>query len=186
MIQDKKESPNVEVKTTGRRKFLAKASAGALISTIPAKSVWATGLTNSIVASGHGSDFGGTTPVSLRPVSFWADNPGYLGIYQNVDFQTLFGGMPFQNNGQFNAENAALGDMFSKGKYKGKNEINWLMIAVTMNAYRDGSFGIHYPVIGPGKPFASVQQLARYLYSSYNGNNATYTAQLLHVLNHTG
>ncbi|EWH11121.1 hypothetical protein DS2_04670 [Catenovulum agarivorans DS-2] len=42
----------------GRRQFLARTSAAAVVGSIPAKSVWAAnGMLNSIVASGHGSDF---------------------------------------------------------------------------------------------------------------------------------
>ena len=51
---------------SSRRQFLTRAAVGAALATIPAKSVWATGLTNSIVASGHGSDFAGGTPLILK------------------------------------------------------------------------------------------------------------------------
>jgi hypothetical protein len=56
---------------SSRRKFLTRASVGAALATIPAKSVWATSLTNSIVASGHGSDFAGGTPLILKLPDQW-------------------------------------------------------------------------------------------------------------------
>lgn len=56
---------------SSRRQFLTRASVGAALATIPAKSVWATSLTNSIVASGHGSDFAGGTPLILKAPDQW-------------------------------------------------------------------------------------------------------------------
>jgi hypothetical protein len=56
---------------SSRRKFLTRATIGAALATIPAKSVWATGLTNSIVASGHGSDFAGGRTLVLRSPDYW-------------------------------------------------------------------------------------------------------------------
>ncbi len=49
-------SVSKNTKSNKRRTFLKRASATAVVGAIPAKSVWATGITNSIVASGHGSD----------------------------------------------------------------------------------------------------------------------------------
>jgi len=57
--------------TSSRRTFLTRATIGAGLVTIPAKSVWATGLTNSIVASGHGSDFAGGRPLVLQSPDYW-------------------------------------------------------------------------------------------------------------------
>lgn len=57
--------------SNSRRKFLTRATAGAVLATIPAKSVWATGLTNSIVASGHGSDFAGGKDIKLKSPTAW-------------------------------------------------------------------------------------------------------------------
>lgn len=56
---------------SSRRKFLTRATIGATLATIPAKSVWATGLTNSIVASGHGSDFAGGKALILKSPDYW-------------------------------------------------------------------------------------------------------------------
>lgn len=54
-----------------RRTFLKKAAVAGALTTIPAKSVWATGLTNSIVASGHGSDFAQTSQYNLVQPTEW-------------------------------------------------------------------------------------------------------------------
>ncbi len=77
--------------TQSRRKFLVKATAGAAIASIPAKSVWATGLTNSIVASGHGSDFANGVQFHLLEPSDWVslDKADLAHRYK-----TIFGGKP--------------------------------------------------------------------------------------------
>jgi hypothetical protein len=59
---------------SSRRKFLTRASIGAALATIPAKSVWATSLTNSIVASGHGSDFAGGKDLALMSPGQWLNS----------------------------------------------------------------------------------------------------------------
>lgn len=62
-----------ETQNTGnsRRKFLTRASAGAAFTLLPAKSVWANGVTHSIVASGHGSDWAAGQQLSLKSISDW-------------------------------------------------------------------------------------------------------------------
>ena len=54
-----------------RRRFLTRASAGAMLATIPSKSVWATMSSNSIAASGHGSDFAGGHQLHLKSPHDW-------------------------------------------------------------------------------------------------------------------
>jgi hypothetical protein len=73
---------------SSRRKFLTRASVGAVLATIPAKSVWATGLTNSIVASGHGSDFAGGKDLALKlPHEWLRSGISALGwVYANVTY----------------------------------------------------------------------------------------------------
>jgi hypothetical protein len=73
---------------SSRRQFLTRASVGAALATIPAKSVWATGLTNSIVASGHGSDFAGGTPLMLKLPDQWLrSGVSALGrVYANLTY----------------------------------------------------------------------------------------------------
>lgn len=56
---------SVSKNTKIRRTFLKRASAGVIVASIPAKSVWANGITNSIIASGHGSDFANGREIEL-------------------------------------------------------------------------------------------------------------------------
>lgn len=81
----------------GRRQFLARTSAAAVVGSIPAKSVWANGILNSIVASGHGSDFTYNREIRLlKPCSInellQSDSLG-LKEFDSV-FSTIFGEGP--------------------------------------------------------------------------------------------
>lgn len=179
--------------TSGRRKFLVKASAGALLSTIPAKSVWATGLTNSIVASGHGSDFGGSKPVYMRPVHFWRNQPKRMGHFKDMTFESVFGANAFKDNyGGRHTQSLTLKEVLTtrdedgKYKYRGPGDINWNMIAIAMNAHQHSRFSIHYPIVGSGKPFSSVEELGRHINNKFSGTATFYGAQLENVLNHRG
>ena len=195
MIQDNNESPNMEDNktTASRRKFLTKASAGALISTIPAKSVWATGLTSSITASGHGSDFGGTQKVILKDVHFWRNYPHYIGSIGDVDFAHLFGANAFRtNSGARHSEKLTLNQVLftqrSDGsfRYPGPGGINWNLITIVLNAHHHGRYGIHYPIAGPGRPFYTVGKLASHLNFKFAGDATLYASQLQTVIYHRG
>ena len=89
--------PTVSAKTKVRRTFLKRATATAVVGAIPAKSVWATGITNSIVASGHGSDFADGRDIKLlSPCSILtalSENPG---ANLNLNFSQVFGEGPDQ------------------------------------------------------------------------------------------
>jgi hypothetical protein len=58
-------------KSNSRRRFISRASAGAVLATLPSKSVWATMSSNSIAASGHGSDFAGGAHLQLKKPHDW-------------------------------------------------------------------------------------------------------------------
>ena len=78
-----------------RRKFLTRATAGVVIASLPAKSVWAAGgnILNSIVASGHGSDFANGKRIQLLSQGFVKNK---LPQYHNIRFSSVFGGAPFE------------------------------------------------------------------------------------------
>ncbi|MBF7072176.1 hypothetical protein ISG33_02010 [Glaciecola sp. MH2013] len=79
-------------KTQSRRKFLTRASSGALLATIPSKSVWATMSSNSIAASGHGSDFAGGKAMHLKKPHHWVDT----GVPELTDkYERICGGVPY-------------------------------------------------------------------------------------------
>ena len=71
------------VKTQSRRRFVKKAAVGASLVALPVRSVWANGITNSIVASGHGSDWANGGTLSLLTPDDWANHnvEGYLAAY---------------------------------------------------------------------------------------------------------
>ena len=73
---------------SSRRIFLTRASVGAALATIPAKPVWATGLTNSNVASGSSSDFSGGIDLALKLPDQWIGSGiAALGwLYANVTY----------------------------------------------------------------------------------------------------
>jgi len=73
---------------SSRRIFLTRASVGAALATIPAKPVWATGLTNSNVASGSSSDFSGGIDLALKLPDQWLGSGiAALGwLYANVTY----------------------------------------------------------------------------------------------------
>lgn len=169
----------------GRRKFLQKASAGALIATIPAKSVWATGLTNSIVASGHGSDFAGGT-MNLQDVYWWTSNDNFI---PNDKFSDVFRGPPIglEDVPQSDPHIKHVMTHLHHGEYRyaGPYDINRQLIATYLNALNHGSHRIHFPVVGPyPKPYATAKLLATTLYDIAKAN-PTGLASELQSLNNT-
>ena len=88
---------SVSDKANVRRTFLKRASATAVVGAIPAKSVWATGVTNSIVASGHGSDFANGRDIELlSPCSILTILSQYSGAGLDLNFSQVFGEGPNQ------------------------------------------------------------------------------------------
>lgn len=78
---------------TSRRKFLKKTAVAGALTTIPAKSVWATGLTNSIVASGHGSDIAQQSQYRLVEPASWISQRNSEPLLDNC-YRDLFGSSP--------------------------------------------------------------------------------------------
>lgn len=89
------ESKQTNNPSFGRRKFLTKTAAAVVVGSIPAKSVWANGITNSIVASGHGSDFAGGRNIELlSPCSLLTLLNENTSAYLDKNFKTVFGEGP--------------------------------------------------------------------------------------------
>ncbi|WP_371192513.1 hypothetical protein [Glaciecola sp. SC05] len=182
------------VNTQGRRSFLQKATAGALIATIPAKSVWATGLTNSIVASGHGSDFAGGMQMHLKDFHFWTTNISHV---PDAKYTDIFGGRIIKNASKqtFDSQanrNKTLVEVLTelnvnnKLKFRGPQNINLELIAVYLNAKFSGMHGINFPVVGmTGKPYTSAEALAQGMYGTAMnmGGSPTLLAGELAMLN---
>ena len=167
------------VSPESRRRFITKAAAGSVLLSLPAKSVWANGITNSIVASGHGSDWANGQPLVLQGVNYWMSRLGTAGSQR---FEDVFGGralvgvessttssgfhdrrhtifqiMNLQNrNGNTNSNTP---------NRAGPQNYNRLLIAMYMNALHGAnSVDVHYPVAN-GRPFADAQSYAHHLYS---------------------
>ncbi|OZG73416.1 hypothetical protein BTA51_10330 [Hahella sp. CCB-MM4] len=83
---------------SSRRQFLQRASAGAVLATIPTKSVWAGGggITQSIVASGHGSDWADGITIQLRSPGYWKNH--FPSNEKNLSFKSVFGCEPLSEN----------------------------------------------------------------------------------------
>lgn len=80
-----------ELKTNSsasRRKFVKRAAAGTALLSLPAKSVWANGTVNSIVASGHGSDWASGERITLRSHGYWKN---HMPHEDKLKFSSVFG-----------------------------------------------------------------------------------------------
>lgn len=151
-----------------RRQFLTKATAGLVIASLPARSVWASGggVAQSIVASGHGSDFADGDPIELLSPGYWMNHELQ---YHKLVFSNIFGGRAFTKSGSPSLPlSITFGQiLMSSGKtnYKGAGNCNFHMVGMYLNAINHGSFGINYPIIGFGQPFATASDFAKYLYN---------------------
>lgn len=148
-----------------RRQFLTKATAGLVIASLPARSVWASGggVAQSIVASGHGSDFSGGDPIELLSPGYWMNHEMQ---YHKLVFSKIFGGRAFTKNGAASLPlTVTFGQILMYSSYKGAGNCNFHMVGMYLNAINHGKFGINYPIIGFGQPFATSSLFAKYLYS---------------------
>ncbi|WP_395344598.1 hypothetical protein PN836_007490 [Ningiella sp. W23] len=137
----------------GRRKFLRSATAGALIASIPAKSVWATGgLTNSIVASGHGSDMAGNQSLHLQGPDYWAHA---LERHEKLmRFKDIFGRGAY-NVSREKRNKVTVGEILTRNEdgiyeFGGENEINVYLLSTYFNALHHGRSGVVFPVVYTG------------------------------------
>ncbi|EJI84889.1 MAG: hypothetical protein PHE38_05220 [Alishewanella agri] len=164
-----------------RRKFLTRTGAGLVIASIPARSVWASsgGLTQSIVASGHGSNFTNSEPIRLKSSGFFG-NPGRgsqasSGFgYDNVTFSSIFSGPPLPTieerqlkRRKKSMQNITISDVVTVNNTwcHGDNQVNRFMAALYLNAINHGKFGIHFPIIGSSATFLTDRDFAIYLYN---------------------
>jgi len=151
-----------------RRQFLTKATTGLVIASLPARSVWASGggVAQSIIASGHGSDFASGKPTTLYSAGYWKKNASSSQLALN--FYSVFGGPAFASNGNPSLnQNLTFGNILNaKGSlnYKGPADCNFQMVAMVLNAINHGHNGMNFPVIGPDQPFPDAQSFAAYLY----------------------
>jgi hypothetical protein len=95
-IMDINETESTDANGNSRRRFLQKAAAGAVLASIPAKSVWAEGLNSgSILASATASATVLQQRVALRSPGFWLNHDTKVaGIDKEDTFYSVFGGIP--------------------------------------------------------------------------------------------
>jgi hypothetical protein len=192
MQKSKANSTDVQNKRDGRRKFLRRASTAAVIASIPAKSVWATGMTNSMVASGHGSDMAGGNSIHLVKPHKWvkyANNHQLDSGFLDQKFSMLFGGAPIKNGSHELFDDwltvrqvLTTKKQDGKFKYAGPNNLNRLMISTVLSAKYSGHFQAFYPVVGYKKPFPDVTTFARKVYGMTPSSNAGSLANQLRTL----
>jgi hypothetical protein len=158
-------SVSKNTKSDVRRTFLKRATAGAVIASIPAKSVWANGITGSIIASGHGSDWNDGKCTGLLSPGFFKGN-GHNDIWADMhdeDFSLIFGGAPIRSHGTTYDDftlNTVIqnpgGDggngtdgLKSNGRgYQlgGLSNVNFMLVAMYLNSVFHGQYGIEYPI----------------------------------------
>ena len=92
------ESKQINKKLVPRRKFLTKSAAAVVVGSIPSRSIWANGITNSIVASGNGSDFAGGRDIKLLSAcSLLNLLKRYQHAYLDQNFSLVFDEGPNQS-----------------------------------------------------------------------------------------
>jgi len=174
-----------------RRSFLTKATTGLVIASIPARSVWASGggIAQSIIASGHGSDFAQGNPLQLLSPGYWMNHHTH---FHALKFADVFGGRPFDKNGfaslvvvtskqPRSIREITFGDILTaQGKlgFKGISNCNFHMVGMYLNAINHGKFGLYFPVIGDGQPFSTAEAFAAYLYSKASSNPSALGSEL--------
>ncbi|MBD1390523.1 hypothetical protein IC617_13885 [Neiella sp. HB171785] len=170
----------------GRRKFLKKTSIGVALSTIPAKSIWASGNGN-LIGSIQASAGSGWSPCGIALYS----HGGWKNHYSSYSDAVLFGdafpsGFVVTKDG----DTIGLDDKFVYEKAKGHNPEQYVdqlrnatltevmgaeslivnvfvqICAIYLNAkyhVEAPELDIEFPVYGPGKPFESLAALASWL-----------------------
>jgi hypothetical protein len=174
MSENNQTEQGLAANTQSRRVFMRRAGTGAVIAALPMKSVWANGITNSIIASGHGSDWAGGADLVLRDSNF------FTSLYSVSDpgpaFKDIFSGNAIHENGT-----ETLGDdvtfyniLSSKDnsgsvdtKFTGPSLYNQQLVTMYLNALNHGNDGIAYPVVNQstGRPFSTANQYAQQLYT---------------------
>ena len=179
---------------TARRKFLVKTStgiaAGTIMATLPTKSVWATGIGNSMAASGHGSDtFDGIT-LQLQGANYLANNTN--SSVNTQTFKSVFGINAYKFSGgsvSTYPDNTTLIQILTGMvdtvtqdlDLYGPDNINLNMVVVYLNALLDPIDGnITYPIIQMSNsfPFNSISNLANYLGNEAAARRLTTASQL--------
>ncbi len=192
------------VKTQSRRRFVKKAAVGASLVALPVRSVWANGITNSIVASGHGSDWANGASINLQTPKYWFKN--LLESELTADFFTVFGGNPVNRNGSQLGASKTFAEILSpyssliqpgvgyadlsdeqKDLLGGRSRYNARLIAMYFNAEfgkdTNNMHNVVYPVAN-GRPFESSGAFAKHLYKITISNPSAAGEELRKLIKH--
>lgn len=157
---------NVKNRISSRRKFLKRTSAGAILASLPAASVWGQDslIAGSIVASGTGSDFAGGSSIALLSPGYWKNHTQEWGVvstsasyYSYTNYKPFGYGMSGtlmkDSNGDAlsdtDMQNLTLlkilqnpggsnGEGNIKGKFAGPSNINCYIAEMILNAANHG------------------------------------------------
>jgi hypothetical protein len=139
---------SIDKRTKQRRTFIKRATASAVIASIPGRSAWAA-MSGSIVASGHGSDFN----QGSRTMLF---DSCQLAAVVTGRYHDHFG-----SNQPINGHGNPYAKDILEGNDPDPNDVNAAMLIMLYNAINHGATGIYYPVL-----------------SQYNNNSAEFATYL--------
>jgi hypothetical protein len=125
-----------------RRTLLKLTSAGALIASIPGRTVNA-GISNSIVASGHGSDFANGESMQVVSPGYWKTHTGDWGsIASTTTFKNVFGELPLNTSATATETTTLLQVLESPGQGKsglgGPSNVNYFLASFYLIAANHG------------------------------------------------
>ncbi|MCH8536648.1 MAG: hypothetical protein LAT66_02650 [Alkalimonas sp.] len=184
-MEEQKQS-DAQLKSQGRRKFLLRTGAGLVIASLPARSVWAGsgGIAQSIVASGHGSDFANGECLHLKSSGYFGNNGNGAQSRafpeMSQRFIDIFPGQPFDLplSPSKAVDEITIGDVIQvNGEFSGSTKINRFMTAVYLNAIYHGQHGIYFPVIGSSPSLQTPTDMANYLWNLASQNNTAVLSQ---------
>lgn len=184
--QENQDNLDVAASKQVRRTFLKRASAGAVIASIPGRTAWA-GILNSIVASGHGSDFSDGECMQVLSPGYWVNHTSDWGpVLLTTTFNDAFGGEPLFPKDT--TPGRTLLEVLqrpgnSSGKLGGPNNVNFFLVSFYLMAANHGSHGIHFPVLGVGQPFPDLDAYADYLYAEAVANPGAVGTTLSDITN---
>jgi hypothetical protein len=165
-LQDKLDiTPSTQL----RRTLLKLTSTGALITLIPGRTAYAA-ISNSIVASGHGSDFAHGECMQVLSPGYWKTHTENWGAIANTTtFKSVFGGLPLNTSATATETTTLLQVLESPGQGEsglgGPNNVNYFLASFYLITANHSRLGIVFPVVGMGKPFTSRHDFASYLYN---------------------
>ena len=173
--------------TSVRRTFLKRATAGAVIASIPGRSAWAT-VNGSVVASGQGSTVVVGACTQLLSQGYWkthATSSEWGQVPLTETFFGAFGGLAFSSNSsKFTEDNSLLNILHGKNPdgsknntWKGPGDVNVQMIALYLAAANHGrklsNQLIYYPVLADyNNKLNGSGSYGSYLYAQANNTTA--------------